>query len=218
MDPRTHASYPSASHVLELLKRVAHGVAIHRAVASRLERTDNPQPALSADAKALIPALTGDGFLLISPFQSDLNKALEGLAQEEELHQELKRTVARRKTIEMQLRNIAQELNKGGLFRGKAKQELSLKGSRLEAQLKQMNQEAVELQDRIGVTDYLLKKVANESVNIPGLSEATWLELDQLCLALTAPGRFLLQALEGLSPAQLTGRSLAHVLTNPSAT
>ena len=211
-------SYPSASAVLELLHKVAHGVAIHRAVASRLERGERPTPPLSPDARALIPSLTGDGFLLTAPFQIELNKALEGLALEPELKQQLKGTQARRKTLEMQLRNISQELNKSGLFRGKVKQELSLKGSRLEAQLRATQREEKELIDRVEITDYLLKKVARESVNLPGLSEATWLELDQLCLALTAPGRFLLKVLSELPAQQLEGRSLAQALTTPLAT
>lgn len=218
MEPSIHANYPSAGSVYELLLRVEQGVTIHRAVASRLERSSAPQPALSPVARALIPSLTTDGFLLIAPFQSDLGKVLEGLQLEEELNQELKRIAARRKTTEMQLRNIGQELNKGGLFRGKVKQELSLKGSRLEAQLKSITQEEQALKDRLGVTDYLLKKVATEAGSTPGFSDATWLELDQLCLALTAPGRFLLQILARIPEARRSSQSLTQALITPLAT
>lgn len=218
MNPSIHEHYVNASHVFELLNHISQSIAIHRAVASRLEKSTQPRPALSSEARALIPPLTGDGFILIAPFQSDLSKVLEALEGEDALTQQLKSTIARRKTIEMQLRNISQELNKGSLFRGKAKQELSLKGSRLEAQLRSINQEAQELQDRLGLTDYLLKKIAQESVKLPGMSEATWLELDQLCLALTAPGRFLLEILSVMPPQHLTNRTLVQALTTPIAT
>jgi len=218
IDQSPQESYPSASDVLELLLKVERGVGIHRAVASRLERSEQPEPALSASARALIPALAVDGFVLVAPFQSELVKVIEGLELEAELGQQIKVGHARRKTLEMQLRNISQELNKGGLFRGKAKQELSQKGSRLEAQLLSLNQELKTLEDRLSISDYLLKKVAQEAASLPGFDSAVWLELDQLCLALTAPGRFLLKALSQLPAELLMGRSLAQALTTPIAT
>ena len=208
--------YPSAERVFELLSAVEQGVSLHRAIASRLASTHPSATPMSAEAHGLIAGLVADGCLVTAGFQSELAKALTLMRSEGELNQQLKALTARYKTLELQLRNTEQELKKGGLFRGKVKQELALKASRLEAQLTHLKKDLQAAQDQRSLPDFLLKKAATEAAALPELSDARWLEADELVLALTPPGRFLFKALQELPLAHLTGKSLAQALTRPA--
>ena len=209
--------YQDAYLVWQTLKTISDSIELQQASTLRFELDDIIQDALSQDGKKLITQLSVDGLVVISDIQGVVDKYLSEKELQEQWLRELKISGARKKTLELKAKNLDQELSKGGLFRGKKQQALSIERDRVATQLTQVIGEVSSLSQRLESLEQQRRALSERISTEEALREMHWVfgpegNKSGFVLVLTTPGKFLLNYLSEMSQNILKERSLAQIL------
>jgi hypothetical protein len=201
----THALHTAV--VYSLLSKLEQTRILSTAITQRFENNSKLD---QAEAWAL-EQLTNLG-LIAMPHQ--LNEEIKSflVLQEEsnQAQQKLKALAIRMKTLEMQVRNIQEEISKIGFFGAKNKQELEQKEKQFITDLNQIHLSSSDLQRKLELPDEQLKKIA-EILNMIQ-SEEDIKCIDGKAVLLKREAELLLGELRQMNMALLGNQPLGQVL------
>ena len=183
--------YPNTQAVYDLFLACQNAQELSHAAVRHFEADPKDPPVLSHASLQALKGLIIDGFIKEPSIGQQVTQYRQYYQQKEELHAQLKALGARKKTLSLQYRNAEQESSKGGLFRGKARQEQYNKAERLKMQLRQLQDNLDQIQAKLDQGEYILRNIAQEIQSQPTLKDAYWLSANQLVLEWTPSGHFL---------------------------
>ena len=209
--------YQDAYLVWNALRIISESIDLQQASTHRFELDNIVQDALSQTEKNLITQLSIDGIVVISSIQGVVDKYLSERQFQEKWLKELKVSGARKKTLELKAKNLDQEISKGGLFRGKKQQVLSVERDRVATQLTQVIGEVSGLSRRLENLEQQRRALSERISTEEALREMHWVfgpkdNTHGFVLVLSDSGQFLFNYLSEISQTVLKQRSLAQIL------
>ncbi len=196
--------FPNTQVLFQLLLKLEEATMLSTAVSQRFQNVS----LLSSEEKQALEDLAQWGMIQL---MHELNleiKSFLRLQEESNLAlQQIKAITIRKRTLEMQLRNVHEEIGKLGFFGAKQKQELELKANQFAFELNDLNQKTNDLNRKLELPDDQLK----------GLMEKINQNDDLVCLDCMAIGfkkeaQYLLAELKQMNSTYFQNQPLSQVL------
>ena len=204
--------YPDTQAVYELFLACQNAQELSYAAVRHFNSEPTDPPALSPQSLEALKGLIIDDFIQEPPLGQSVIEYRRYYQKKDEIKSNLKAQTARLKTLSLQHRNAEIEASKGGLFRGKNKQEQQRKADRLQKQIKELQSNINRLQSQLDQGEFSLRQIAHEIQNQPSLQDACWLSNNKLVLVWTPSGRFLFEFLSEINPQLFPNTPLSHIL------
>jgi hypothetical protein len=212
-DPQSKAPYyPNTQAVYDLFIACKNAQDLSYAAVHHFDSEPNDPPPLSSQSLEALQGLIIDQFIKEPTVGQSIIQYRRYYQKKDEIENMLKAQNARKKTLTLQYKNAESEASKGGLFRGKAKQEQQRKADRLKKQLTELQSKIDQLQSQLDQGEFSLRQIAHEIQNQSSLKNARWLSADQLVLEWTSSGRFLFEFLSEIKPQFFLNTPLSHIL------
>jgi hypothetical protein len=196
--------FPNTQVVFQLLLKLEEATMLSTAVSQRFQNVT----ALSNEEKQTLEDLAQWGMLQL---MYDLNleiKSFLRLQEESNLAlQQIKAITIRKRTLEMQLRNVHEEIGKLGFFGAKQKQELELKANQFAFELNDLNQKTNDLNRKLELPDDQLKELM-EKVN----QNNDLVCLDCMAVCFKKEAQLLLAELKQMNSQYFQNQPLSQVL------
>jgi hypothetical protein len=192
--------------VFQLLLKLEQATMLSTAVSQRFQNII----VLDAQEKQVLEDLAQWGMIqLIHELNVEI-KSFQRLQEESNAAlQQIKALNIRKRTLEMQLRNVSDEISKLGFFGSKQKQELELKASQFAFELNDLNQKTNDLNRKLELPDDQLK-VLIEKVNQQQNDDLVCLDCQAVYFKREA--QILLSELQQMNQKHFQDQPLAQVL------
>ena len=209
MSFETQTDYPDTSHVYSLLCAIEDSPKLPKAISRRFEIESDAKVEWTTPLEQVLRQLTRDGFIQrFDETQRTIERCLDMKQSLVEAEDQKKALLARRRTIQVQLKGVSAEKSKLSLF--KNKQALDLKEQKLYERDLQIKRDLEEIEGTRHKLESIIRTLAQDANIDQTLNAAKW--LDPYPIALTPEGSFLLSYLRELSPTVFPERPLSYVL------